>query len=101
MQSTFPVHVDTMRLIMTQNLSPRTEKRPEANDFPSPPPLLSFEPVSISLRYIMDSFQTSACLFIQDGAVCARGAKTQGKTRVQQFACKRIDPYFKKPSVLG
>ena len=25
--STFPVHVDTMRLIMTQNLSPRTEPR--------------------------------------------------------------------------
>ena len=26
-RSTFPVHVDTMRLIMTQNLSPRTEPR--------------------------------------------------------------------------
>ena len=57
---------------------------------------LSFEPVSISLGYIMDSFQTSACLFIQDGGVSARGsrqntpalhAKTQGATRVQQIAC--------------
>ena len=66
------------------------------NDFPSPPPSLSFEPVSISLGYIMDSFQTPARLFIQDGEVSARGsrqntpalrAKTQGATRVQQFAC--------------
>ena len=52
-----PVHMDTVRLIMTQNLSPRTEPRSWANDFPSPPPSLSFEPVSISLGYIMDSFQ--------------------------------------------
>ena len=66
------------------------------NDFPSPPPSLSFEPVSISLGYIMDSFRTSARLFIQDGEVSARGsrqntpalhAKAQGATRVQQFAC--------------
>ena len=43
----------------------------------------------------MDSFQTSARLFIQDGGVSARGsrqitpalhAKTQGATKVQQFA---------------
>ena len=94
MQSTFPVHVDTMRLIMTQNLSPRTEKRPEANDFPSPPPSLSFEPVSISLRYIMDSFQTSACLFIQDGAVCARSSRQNtgnpGSVIVPQYGSSKI-----------
>ena len=64
----------------------------------TPPPSLSFEPVSISPRYIMHSFQTSARLFIQDGGVSARGlrqntpalhahAKTQGATRVRQFAC--------------
>ena len=41
-RSTFPVHVDKMRLIMTQNLSPRTEPRSQANDFPSSPPSLSF-----------------------------------------------------------
>ena len=55
----------------------------------------NFDPVSISLGYILDSFQTSARLFIQDGGVSARGsrqnmpalqAKTQGATRVQQFA---------------
>ena len=64
-----------MWLIMTQNLSPRTEPRIHG--------------------YIMDSFQTSPRLFIQDGRVSARGsrqntpalyAKTQGATRVQQFA---------------
>ena len=90
------MHVDTMRLIMTQNLSPHTEAWSKANDFPSPPSSLSFEPVSISLGYIMDSFPTSACLFIQDGRVSTRDscqdtpalhAKTQGATRVQQFAC--------------
>ena len=61
-----------------------------------PRPFL-LRPVSISLGYIMDSFQTSARLFIQDGGVSARGsrqntpalhAKTQGATRV------RIEPYF-------
>ena len=49
---------------------------------------------------IMDSFQTSARLFIQDGGVSARGspdssrqntptlhAETQGATGVQQFGC--------------
>ena len=55
------------------------------------PRSLSFEPVSISLGYIIDSFQTSARLFIQDGGVSARGsrqnmpalhAKTQGATKV-------------------
>ena len=55
----------------------------------------NFEPVSISLGYILDSFQTSKRLFIQDGGVSARGsrqnmpalhANTQGATRVQQFA---------------
>ena len=44
----------------------------------------------------MDSLQTSARLFIQDGGVSARGsrqntpamhAKANGATRVQQFAC--------------
>ena len=55
----------------------------------------------------MDSFETSAParLFIQHGGVSARGshqntpalhAKTQGATRVQQFACERIEPYFSK-----
>ena len=57
-----------------------------------PRPFL-LRPVSISLGYIIDSF---ARLFIQDGGVSARGsrqntpslhAKTQGVTRVQQFAC--------------
>ena len=71
MQGTFPVHMETMRLISTQNLSPRTEPRSSANDFPSPLPSLSFEPGSISLGYIMDSFQTFARLFIQDGGVSA------------------------------
>ena len=90
------MHVYTMGLIMIQNLSPHTEPRLQANDVPSPPPSLSFEPVSISLGYIMDSFQTSARLFIQYGGVSTRGlrqntpalhAKTQVATRVQQFAC--------------
>ena len=87
------MHVYTMRLIMIQNLSPHTEPRLHANDVPSPPPSLSFEPVSISLGYIMDSFQTSARLFIQDGGVSTRQntpalhTKTQVATRVQQFAC--------------
>ena len=49
-----------------------------------------------SRKYIMDSFQTSARLFIQDDGVSAGGsrqntpalhAKTQGAARVQQFAC--------------
>ena len=31
-----------MPLIMTQNLSPRTEPRSQAKDFPSSPPSLSF-----------------------------------------------------------
>ena len=44
----------------------------------------------------MDSLQTSAGLFIQDGGVSASGsrqntlalqAKTQGAARVQQFPC--------------
>ena len=90
------MHVYKMGLIMIQNLSPHTEPRLQANDVPSPPPSLSFEPVSISLGYIMDSFQTCAPLFIQDGRVNARSlrqktpalhVKTQGATRVQRFAC--------------
>ena len=49
-----------------------------------------------SRKYIMDSFQTSARLFIQDDGVSASGsrqntpalhAKTHGAARVQQFAC--------------
>ena len=49
-----------------------------------------------SRKYIMDSFQTSARLFIQDGGVSASSsrqnmnalqAKTQSAARVQQFAC--------------
>ena len=36
-----------MGLIMIQNLSPHTEPRLQVNDVPSPPPSLSFEPVSI------------------------------------------------------
>ena len=49
-----------------------------------------------SRKYITDSFQTSARLFIQDDGVSASGshqntpalhAKTQGAARVQQFAC--------------
>ena len=51
----------------------------------------------------MDLFETCARLFIQDGGVSACGlrqntpalhAKTQGATRVQQFACERIELYF-------
>ena len=49
-----------------------------------------------SRKYIMDSFQTSARLFIQNNGVSASGsrqntpalqAKTQGAARVQQFPC--------------
>ena len=49
------------------------------------------------------SYILSARLFIQDGGVSAcvsrqntpaLHAKTQGATRVQQFACWRIEPYF-------
>ena len=67
-----------------------------------PIPFLLFEPVSISLGYMMDSFQTFPRLFIQEDVVSARGsrqntpalhAKTQGATRAQQFACKRFEPY--------
>ena len=75
-----------MRLIVTQNLSPRTEPRSKANDFPSSP---SPSPSGTL-------WTRSARLFIQDGGVSARGsrqntpalhAKTRGVTRVQQFAC--------------
>ena len=50
-----------------------TTHRTTLLNFPSSPPSLSFEPVSISLGCIMNSFQTSAPLFIQDGGVSARG----------------------------
>ena len=61
-----------------------------------PRPFLSSLSPSPSGTLWMDSFQTSARLFMQDGGLSARGspqnrpalhAKTQGATRVQQFAC--------------
>ena len=85
-RSAFPVHVDTMRLIMTQNLSTHTEPRSKLTIF-----LLLPRPFLLSLSPSPSgtSFQTSAHLSIQDGGVSARGSRQirlpcMLKHRVQQ-----------------
>ena len=72
-RSTFPVHVDPMRLTMAQNLSPishhaKNHARKLTIFLLLPRPFL-LSPSPFSHGYYMDSLQTSARLFIQDGGV--------------------------------
>ena len=80
------MHVDTTRLIMTQNLSTHTEPRSKLTIF-----LLLPRPFLLSLSPSPSgtSFQTSAHLSIQDSGVSARGSRQirlpcMLKHRVQQ-----------------
>ena len=65
----------------------------KTNDFPSPPPSPSFELVSISLGYLVPDFR--APIYPRWRSQRSRlapnmpalHAKTQGATRVQQYAC--------------